>query len=92
MLVSQVRKLCLDIQGLNMYKQDLPTGTLERYCHLQQVQRDKAWKELSKISAQMTSLVSDACKASMKAHTEVRVLDAQLYTQHLTKQQPHTAY
>lgn len=66
----QARKLCLDIRSIAMYKAEHDTETLDRYCYLQQAQRDRAWKELSKISSNITMLVSDACKASMKTHLE----------------------
>lgn len=44
----QVRRLCLEIQTIPMYKVTPETETLERHCQAQATQRDRTHKELTR--------------------------------------------
>eukprot|EP00906_Rhabdomonas_costata_P002873 RCo004476 len=67
----QVRRLCLEIQTIPMYKVTGPeTETLERYCQAQGTQRDRTHKELLRITQKISGILSDACKLSLKAHSD----------------------
>jgi dynein heavy chain len=62
----QVRKLCLDVREVPMYRSKHQTETLEKYVQIQSNQRDKSLRELKRMHEEIQDLVLDACRASMK--------------------------
>jgi len=62
----EIRRLALEAREITMYRDQHPTETLERYVTIQQQHRDKAEKKLKHIHEDISELVLEACKASMK--------------------------
>eukprot|EP00667_Euglena_gracilis_P000018 EG_transcript_18 len=67
----KVRKSCLEIAELPMYRILGDTCTLDVYVQAQQKQMDKAWRDVRKLVHDVTAVLAEACRQYRRAQSSI---------------------